>query len=87
MSDSKRCKFRNMLSEIQVIIIDKTSMVSKITFLHTHHRFCETFGCNYDKPFPRKTVLVVGDLPPLPPVKSCIGFTPINGPLGDMFSL
>ena len=62
-------------------------MVSNITFLYRHQRLCEIFGCNYDKPFAGKKVLVVGDLLQLTPVKSYFVFTHINGPLGDMISL
>ena len=63
------------------------SMILNITFLHTHQCLCEISGCNYDKPFAGKTVLVVGDLLQLHAVKSCFVFTSINGPPGDMFSL
>ena len=87
LSDSKRCKLRNLLSETEVVIIDEIPMVSNITLLHIHQRLCEIFGCNYGKPCPGKTVLVVRDLIELPQVKSCFVFTPINGPPGDMFSL
>ena len=82
LSDSKCCKLINLLSEIQVVIIDELSMVSNITFHHIHKRLYEIFGCGYDKPFAGKTILVVGNLFQLPLVKS-----PINGPLGNMFSL
>ena len=51
LSDSKRCELKNLLSEIQVVIIDEMSMVSYITFLHIHQRLCERFGCNYGKTF------------------------------------
>ena len=50
-----------MLDEIQIVIIDEIPMVSNITFLHIHQRLCEIFGYKYNKPFARKTVLVVGD--------------------------
>ena len=86
LSDSKRFKLRNLLSEIQVVIIDKISMVSNIKFLHIHQRLCEIFGCNFDKSFAGKAVLIVGDLLQLPPVKLCFVFTPSNGPLGDMLN-
>ena len=49
--DSERCELRNLLSEIQVVIIDEISMVSNITFLCIHQRLCEIFRCNKDKPF------------------------------------
>ena len=68
VSDSERCELRNLLSEIQVVIIDEISMVSNITFLCIHQRLCEIFRCNKDKPFVGKIVSVVGDLLQLPPV-------------------
>ena len=87
MSDSKCSELRNLLSEIQVVIIDEISMVLNITFRHIHQRLFEIFGCNYEKFFAGKSILDVGDLLQLPQVKSCFVFTPINGPLRDMFSL
>ena len=42
----------------------------RISFLHIHQHLCEVFGCNCDKPFAGKTLLVVGDLLQLPLVKS-----------------
>ena len=63
MSDSNRCKFRNLLREIKVVIIDEISMVSNITFLYIHQRLSEIFGFNNDKPLAKKkTVLIAGDL-------------------------
>ena len=87
LSDCKRYKLRNLLREIQLVIMDEMSMVSNITFLDIHHHLCEIFDCNYDKFFAGKTVLVIGDLLQLPAVKSCFVFAPFKGPLGDMFSL
>ena len=69
-SDAKRSELRNLYSEIEVIIIDEISMVSNITLTHIHQRLCEIFGCNLNAPFATKTVLVVGDLLQLPPVKA-----------------
>ena len=51
LSDNKRFKLRNLLSEIQVVIIDEISTVLNITFPHIQQRLCEIFGCNCDKPF------------------------------------
>ena len=87
MSNSKRCKLRNLLYVIQLVITDEIPMVSNTTFLRIHQRLREILGFSYDKPLAGKTVLVVGDLLHLPPVKSCFVFTPIDGTLRDMFTL
>ena len=87
LSDAKRSELRNLYSEIEVIIIDEISMVSNITLTHIHQRLCEIFGCNLNEPFAKKTVLVVGDLLQLPPVKAQYVFIPPPGPFANLFSL
>ena len=87
LSDAKRCQLRNLFSEVEIIIIDEISMVSNITLTHIHQRLCEIFGCNLDQPFAGKTVLVVGDLMQLPPVRAQYVFVPPPGPFGNIFSL
>ena len=69
LSYSKRCKLRNLLYEIQVVTTDEIQMVSNITFLRIHQGLREILGFSYDKPLPGKTVLVLGDLLHIPPVK------------------
>ena len=86
LSDAKRSELRNLYSEIEVIIIDEISMVSNITLTHIHQRLCEIFGCNLNEPF-AITVLVVGDLLQLPPVKAQYVFIPPPGPFANLFSL
>ena len=49
--------------------------------------YVSVFWFNYEKVFAGKTVLIVGDLLQLPPVKLRFVLTPINGQLGDMFGL
>ena len=62
-------------------------MVSNITLTHIHQRLCEIFVCNLNEPFAKKTVLVVGDLLQLPPVKAQYVFIRPPGPFGNLFSL
>ena len=87
LSDAKHSELSNLYSEIEVIIIDEISMVSNITLTHIHQRLFEIFGCNLNKPFAKKTVLVVGDLLQLPPVKAQYVFIPPPGPFANLFSL
>ena len=70
MSDQIKCKLRNLYSELEVIIIDEISMVSKKTLLNVHKRLFEIFRCSEANPFADKTVLLLGDLLQLPPVKA-----------------
>ena len=44
MSDQIKCKLRNLYSELEVIITDEISMVSKKTLLSVHKRLCEILG-------------------------------------------
>ena len=62
-------------------------MVSNITFLYIHQRLSEIFGFNNENPFTKKTVLIVGDILQVPPVKSSFVFASICGPLGNMLNL
>ena len=45
-------------------------MVSNIRLLHIHKRLFEIFGCLQTQPFGNLSILVVGDLLQLPPIKS-----------------
>ena len=69
MFDQIKCKLRNLYSELEVIIIDKISMVSNKTLFNVHKRLCEIFGCSEANPFAGKTVLPLGDFLQLPLVK------------------
>ena len=78
MSDQIKCKLLNLYSELEVIIIDEISMVSNKTLFNVHKRFCETFGRSEANPFAGKTVLLLGDLLQLPPVKAQRVFAPLS---------
>ena len=70
LSDSERERLRNLHSEVAVVLIDEISMVSNIRLPHIHKGLCEIFGCLETQPFGNLSILVVGDLLLLPPVKS-----------------
>ena len=74
--DSERVRLRNLYSE--VVIIDEISMFSNICLLHIHKRPCEIFGCSESQPFATLSILVVGDLLQLPPIKVPQIFEPYN---------
>ena len=59
----------------------------QILLLLIHQQLCEIFGCNLNEPFAKETVLVVGDLLQLPPVKAQYVFIPPPGPFANLFSL
>lgn len=78
LSDMKRSYLRNLYSEVEVVIIDEISMVSNHVLLNIHLRLCEIFGYNESVLFGNKTIIVVGDLLQLPPVRAAYVFKPIN---------
>ena len=69
LSDSVRSYLQNRLSELQVIIIDEISMVSKYRLLHIHQRLCNIFECTEDIPFAGISIITCGDFYQLPPIK------------------
>ena len=78
MFDQIKCKLRKLYSELEVFIIDEISMVSNKTLLNVHKRLCEIFGCTEANFFAGTTVLLLGDLLQLPPVKAQQVFEPLN---------
>ena len=83
LSDSERGRLRNLYSEVLVVLIDEISMVSNICLLHIHKRLCEIFGCSKSQPFANLSILVVGDLLQLPPIKAPQIFDSYNNGFGD----
>lgn len=69
MSDKKKIQFRLSLSVLRLIIIDEISMVSNITLIHIHQRLKEIFGSFSSQLFAGISVITVGDLYQLPPIK------------------
>ena len=70
LSDSEQGRLRNLYPEILVVLIDEISMVSNIRLSYIHKRLCEIFGCSESQPFANLSVIVVGDLLPLPPIEA-----------------
>lgn len=69
MSDEKRTQMRLSLSELKLIIIDEISMVANITLIHINQRLKEIFDIPDDQLFAGLSILAVGDLYQLPPIK------------------
>ena len=69
MSDQKRTQIRLSLSELKLIIIDEISMVSNTTLLHIHQTLKDIFGTPSDQLFAGLSIIVVGDLYQLPPIR------------------
>jgi len=58
-----------------MVIIDEISMVSNYRFRHIHQQLYEVMNISYDIPFAGLTVIVVGDLYQLPPIRAKPVFT------------
>ena len=57
------------ISDSEIIIIDEISLVPSTLIFQVSHTLIGTFGCLYNKTFPKLQVNVCGDLYQLPPVK------------------
>jgi DNA replication protein DnaC len=69
MSDQKKTQFRLSLSQLKIIIIDEISMVANTTLLHIHQRLKDIFATPNSQLFANISVIVVGDLYQLPPIR------------------
>jgi len=69
MSDQKRTQIRLSLSELKLIIVDEISMIGNTTLLHIHQRLKEIFGTSNSKLFAGISIIAVGDLYQLPPIR------------------
>lgn len=69
MSHQKKTHMRVSLSELKLIIIDELSMISNITLLQIHQPLKDIFGASASQLFAGLSVVVVGDLYQLPPVR------------------
>ena len=70
ISDSERARLHILYSEVAVAPIDEILMVSNIRLLHIHKRLCKIFGCLESQLYGNLSILVVGYLLQLPPIKS-----------------
>ena len=84
MSDQKKTQMRLSLSELKLIIIDEISMVGNITLLHIHQRLKEIFGSSNSQMFAGISVIVVGDMYQLPPIRKKPVFADFKN---DVFNL
>ena len=71
LHDKMKCSLRNHLSDLKVIIIDEIYMVSNELLFYVDLRLNEIFGSVNNDPFTGITVVVVGDLLQVPPVRGC----------------
>ena len=69
MSDQRKTQCRLSLKDLKLIIIDEISMVGNTTLLHIHQRLKEIFGTSSTKLFAGISMIAVGDLYQLPPIK------------------
>lgn len=69
MSDQKKTQMRVSLSELKPIIIDEVSMISNITLLQIHQKLKGIFGASASQLFAGLSVVAVGDLYQLPPIR------------------
>ena len=81
LSDRKRAILRDLLSEVKIIIIDEVSLIKADMLFQVHARLSEIFQCN--DLFANKSVILVGDLLQLPPVKGNFVF---DKPFNDNFA-
>ena len=81
LSDKKLAELRFYLSELKVIIIDEISLVGSDMVYRIHMRLCEIFHSK--APFANKSVIAVGDVCQLRPVK---GTFPFEAPFNPHFS-
>ena len=78
LSSEKKCTLRNMYLELQAVIIDEISMISNVRLMQIHRRLCEIFGCGPDVKFANLSLIVVGDLLQLPPIRQQSVFSPFK---------
>jgi hypothetical protein len=69
MSDQKKTQYRISLKDLKLIIIDEISMIGNITLLHIHQRLKEIFGVSSTDLSAGISIIAVGDLYQLPPIK------------------
>ena len=70
ISDQKKTQLRILLTELKVIIIDEISMVSNVMLMNIHNRLKEIFATPNSELFAGISLITVGDLYQLPPIRS-----------------
>ena len=69
MSDQRKTQLRLLLTDLKLIIVDEISMVGNTTLLHIHQRLKEIFGTLSSQLFAGISIIAVGDLCQLPPIR------------------
>ena len=69
MSDRRKTLLRLTLADLKLIIIDEISMVGNTTLLHIHQRLKDIFATTSSLLFAGISIIVVGDLCQLPPIR------------------
>ena len=87
LSEALKYKLRCDYLEIIVVVIDEISMVSNIRLHQTHKGVCEISGCSETIPFAGKTVILIGNLFQLPPVRASFVFSQYDSVFGSIFKL
>ena len=75
LSDKNHSELRKKYAEVQIVIIDKISMVSGKLLYQIHKHLNVIFSPKQDITFGGKLVLVCGDLYQVPPVQAKLVFT------------
>ena len=69
LTDQKRTQMRIFLCQLKLIIIDEISTVGNTTLLHIHQRLKEIFDTPASQLFAGISIIAVGDIYQLPPIK------------------
>ena len=83
--DQKRTQLRISLAELKLIIIDEISMVGNTTLLHIHQRLKEIVGKSNSELFGGISILAVGDLFQLPPIRKKPVFENFNNDIYNLY--
>ena len=84
MSDQRKTLLRLTLADLKLIIIDEISMVGNTTLLHIHQRLKDIFATTSSLLFAGISIIVVGDLCQLPPIRKRFVFDSYKN---DVFNL
>ena len=76
LKQDKLAEFRDLLSELEIIIIDEFSMCGADMMMQVHHRMVQIFQTEETELFGGKSIIFVGDLMQLPPVLAVQIFNP-----------
>jgi ATP-dependent exoDNAse (exonuclease V) alpha subunit len=69
MLDQKKTQLRRSLTDLKLTIIDEISMVGNTTLLHIHQKLKQIFGTASSLLFGGISIIAVGDLCQLPPIR------------------